>query len=109
MWIVDILVMLSAILSLTVIGERLICLFDFQNQLNIIIWAEEFDVIRDLPDTEENMWKKDIVRKLRLKYVKSNNSGHNNYGHIYFKQVKELKLKFPTYIPWFALFNKSFL
>ena len=65
-------------------------------------------MIRDLPDTEENMWKKDIVRKLRLKYVKSNNSGHNNYGHIYFKQVKELKLKFPTYIPWFAMFNQTF-
>ena len=53
-----------------------------------MIWAEEFDVIRDLPDTEENMWKKDIVRKLRLKYIKSDSSGHDNYGHMYFKQVK---------------------
>ena len=48
--------------------------------------AEEYDV-NDLPDIPENKWKKKIALRFELKYLKSNQSGHNNDGHNYFKQV----------------------
>ena len=89
MWIMDNLVVLSSILSSTIMGERIICIFFSEmKSYFLFVGADEFDVIHDLPNTQENMWKKAIVQKFRLKYFKSNSSGHNYFGHIYFKQVK---------------------
>ena len=49
---------------------------------------EEYDV-NDLPDTPENRKKKSIVRQLRIKYERSNESGHIYHDQEgYFKQVK---------------------